>query len=79
MIIDVPCRMGDEVWAIRNFQGQLKAVKTHVSQMVFLDDMRIMIVARGICRGLWGERIFATQEEAEAEIKRRDKHVWGTF
>lgn len=72
----LPCRIGDEVWTAKRGSWGWKAVKGPVSQMAFTEDMRIIIMVHRICQGFWGERIFATQEEAEAEVKRRTER-WG--
>lgn len=74
----LPCKIGDTVWGIRKLTGgHLRAFQSTVSEMQFVgSEMRLSITARGVCRGEWGKTIFATQEEAEGEIKRRadDEH-----
>lgn len=69
----IPCKIGDKVWGIAKYSGSLtlKARRSTVSSMYFLDNMRLCIVAKCIARGEWGKDIFATKEEAEAEIRRR--------
>lgn len=75
MTVDLPCKLGDEVWAIKRcFDVYNRPYKTVVKEMYFADDMRLCIVAKGICRGEWGKAVFATQEEAIAEIERRKNH-----
>lgn len=67
-----PCRIGDEVWAVQKFHGKKwRAAPGTVSQMMYTDDMRLLIVVRNVCRGFWGDQIFRTQEEAEAEVAKR--------
>lgn len=69
----IPCKIGDTVWAIRPTRGgHLCAMKGVVSEMQFIgSEMRLSITIRGRCRGEWGKTIFATREEAEAEIARK--------
>ena len=68
MILDIPCKIGDTVWAIRKYNGVPTPIKGKVSQMYFLDDMRLAIVVKGIARGEWGKSIFASREEAEKRL-----------
>lgn len=67
----LPCKIGDTVWAIRNYRGTLHPMKGFVSEMFYLNDMRLAIVVKCIARGFWGKDIFATYGECVAEIERR--------
>lgn len=74
MLIDIPCKLGDEVWAIRSYKDGKRIKKGIVTDMHFLSDpcryeMKLVIVVGHICRGLWGERVFGTYEEAMAALK----------
>ena len=75
-IVVLPCKLGDKVWAIRRFNGGiLRAVKGVVSAMQYINsDMVLSITVQNTCRGEWGKVVFATKEDAEAEIERRKKH-----
>lgn len=64
-----PCKIGDFVWAIRNYQGVPHAQQGKVIEMFFNSDMKLIIVVSHIARGEWGDKVFATKEEAEAKIK----------
>lgn len=68
---EIPCKIGDEVWTVRRCGKVTKVVSGIVGEMVFLDDMRLGIIVKCKTRGFWGKDIFATQEEAEAELMRR--------
>ena len=69
--VEVPCKIGDTVWCIQNNFGRPSAKQGIVSQMCFVEDMRLSIYVRGLCGGEWGVRVFATREEAEAAIGER--------
>lgn len=71
----LPCRIGDTVWAVRRFNGGvLKAVEGVVSAMQYVGEhMTLSITVHNTCRGEWGKVVFATKEDAEAEIERRKK------
>ena len=71
---ELPCRIGDRVWAIRNYKGFLNPKEGIVSQMFFSDNMDLVICVKFEARGLWGKTVFATKEEAQAEIARRKGH-----
>lgn len=66
-MIYFPCKVGDEVWCLRNN----KPVKGVVTEIYFRDNMDMCIVVRRLCRGRWGERVFATEQEAQAAIDRQ--------
>lgn len=66
--VEVPCKIGDRVWVIRNYKGRKQPQEGIVSEMYFTDDMRLNIVVKHIARGEWGRTIFATFDEAVAEI-----------
>lgn len=69
----IPCKLGDEVWTIRNYSGTKKAVAGKVSEMYFIEEMTLIIVVKNVARGKWGEKIFATREECEKAIKEKEE------
>lgn len=69
--IQLPCKVGDEVWCVRDTRVYNKPVKGTVTEIYFRDNMDMCIVVRRLCRGRWGERVFATEQEAQAAIDRR--------
>lgn len=66
-----PCKIGDTVWGIRKSGKGKKPASGPVYQMYYGDDMSLCICVRAVCRGRWGEVIFATKEEAEKAIERQ--------
>ena len=64
----LPCKIGDEVWGIRNYRGVKHPQRGRVNDMFFTKDMRLMIVVKHICYGIWGVNVFLTREEAEAAL-----------
>lgn len=60
----IPCKIGDSVFAIRNYRGTKQILAGKVSEMYFIDGMRLCIVAKNISRGEWGKVIFPSFEEA---------------
>lgn len=61
----LPCKIGDEVWGISSYNHCSKHVKKGiVHEMFYGDDMRLCIAVKGVCRGVWGEKVFGTEEEA---------------
>lgn len=81
IITELPCRIGDAVWAIRRFSGGvLRACEGVVSAMQYINsDMVLSITVENTCRGEWGKVVFATKEDAEAEIERRKNSVRRTL
>lgn len=67
-VVEVPCKIGDFVWAIRNFKGKKHPQRGVVSDMYFLKDMSLQIVVKYVARGEWGKTVFATDKEAYAAI-----------
>ena len=70
-VVELPCKIGDEVWAIKNFSGVKHPKKGIVSEMFFRQDMKLMIVVSYVARGLWMETIFPTYEDAVAALAER--------
>lgn len=66
--VEMPCKIGDFVWAIRKFKGKKHPQRGIVSDMYFLKDMSLQIVVKYVARGKWGETVFATDKEAYAAI-----------
>lgn len=73
--IELPCKVGDTVWAIRSYNpGKKVVVSGKVSEMYYIDEaMTLCIVVKGVCRGVWGVSIFPTQEAAEEYLKKKEK------
>lgn len=73
--IELPCKIGDTVWCIRNFHGHKHPQEGIVSEMNFTKEMKLNIVVKYVGRGQWGEKIFLTREAAEAAIKEKENEV----
>lgn len=66
----LPCKMGDEVWGIKSFNNDGKRVKKGiVHQMFYGEDMQLCIAVKGVCRGVWNEKVFATEEDARRALE----------
>ena len=73
--VELPCKIGDTVWCIRNFHGHKHPQMGIVSEMHFTREMKLHIVVKYVGCGQWGEKIFATREAAEAAINNKEnKH-----
>ena len=72
-LIELPCKIGDTVYGIRRWHGTKIAKAGTVSEMFYTQEGKLMIVVKYVCRGYWGEKIFATPEEAEAALKGEEK------
>ena len=68
-----PCKIGDFVWTIRSYKGIKHAQQGKITDMFFTKEMRLMIVVSHIARGSWGDKIFATEAEAEAKTNEMNK------
>lgn len=73
----LPCKVGDEVWGIRSYQGIKHPQLGRVSEMYYTKDMQLHVSVKHICRGTWGKSVFSTYEEAEAALA-ADKNVGHT-
>lgn len=74
MTVDLPCKVGDTAWGIdRKFERRY--VKSgRVDEIYFADEtMTPAIRVHRVCTGFWGKDVFATEQEALDELKRR-KH-----
>ena len=70
LLREVPLKIGDVAWAIRNYNGVRRAQKGFVREMFYTQDMRLCIAVDRVARGEFGKKIFRTQEEAEAAMGR---------
>ena len=71
--VELPCKIGDFVWAIRSYKGKKHPQRGIVSDMFYMNDMTLQIVVKHVARGKWGETVFATDKEAyEAIGERKD-------
>ena len=71
LMISLPCKIGDRVYAIRNYKGVKHAQEGIVAEMFFTLEMKLHIVVKHVARGEWGKTVFATHEEAEAALAER--------
>ena len=69
----IPCKIGDEVWTIRKYNGVRLVRKGKVSQMYFIEGMKLAIIVKGLGGGDWGKSVFATEEEAKRSIEGAEK------
>ena len=70
-IVELPCVIGDYAYTIRNHKGHIHTHRGIVSEMYFVNGMKLIVAIKGIGRGEWGKSIFGTEEEARALIKER--------
>lgn len=74
--VSLPCKIGDRVWAIRNYKGVRHPQESIVNEMFFTPDMRLIIVVKCIARGEWGETVFGTYEECQRAIEgKENEHI----
>lgn len=73
IITELPCRIGDKVWAIRRFNGGvLRACEGVVSAMQYINsDMVLSITVENTCRGEWGKVVFVGEEQAGAKLTKK--------
>ena len=67
-VITLPCKVGDTVWAIRDFKGIKHPQEGIVSEMYFTKEMKLHIVVKYVARGEFGKTVFLTREAAEAAL-----------
>ena len=72
MTVVLPCRIGDEAWAIRNLGKNLFIVHGTVREMMFNDDMELIIRVKGACAGKWGKTVFGNYDDALRALKGGD-------
>jgi hypothetical protein len=70
----IPCKIGDTVYAIRNYHSVKKGMCGKVSEMYYVGkEMQLCIVVKNIARGQWGKEVFPTYEEAMEKLKKDEK------
>ena len=68
--VELPCKVGDTVWAIRDFKGIKHPQEGIVSEMYFTKEMKLHIVVKYVARGEFGKTVFLTREAAEAALRK---------
>lgn len=69
---ELPCKVGDMVWAIRKYKGVRHPQQGVVNSMYYLPDMTLHITVKHIARGTWGKAVFATEQECLQAIAEQD-------
>lgn len=69
----LPCKRGDKAWVIRNHRGKKYPHQGVVSEMYFTADMQLAIVVRGCGRGVWGQKVFPTMEDAAQALRKESE------
>lgn len=72
MTVEIPCRIGDPVWIIRNRGGNTSPRPTRVVRIEIDDKLRPVIYTKGGF-GLWGDKVFPDKLSADAALEMR-KH-----
>ena len=68
--VELPCKIGDRVWAIRSYKGIKHPQEGIVSEMFFTNDMQLMIVVKNVARGTWGKTVFSSYKETDNAIEK---------
>ena len=74
-LANLPCKIGGTAYGIRNYNRKKRVEEGKVSGMLFTDDMRLLIVIKHICRGVAGEDIFFTREDAEKALAAKKENT----
>lgn len=70
LLLKLPCKIGNTAYAIRDYKGVKKIQKSIISEMYYTKNMELMIVAKYVGRGKFGEKIFPTEQEAQAALEK---------
>lgn len=76
-LVELPCKIGDEAWVVRNYRSHYCPHKGTITAMSFTKDMQLFIEVKYIGCGVWGEKVFATRSEALGKCKELNKQRGG--
>lgn len=51
MLVDIPCKIGDVAWGIRNYKGVPRAQKGFVNEIFFTNRMELRVSIKHVCLG----------------------------
>lgn len=68
--VEFPCKIGQDVWHIRDYKGTKRPVKGEVSEMYFTSQMKLVIVVKYVGRGEYGKTVFRNEDEAWAALEK---------
>ena len=60
-----PCRIGQDAWFVRTYNGQKVIRQGKISELFYLENMTLIAVVWNIGRGVIGKDVFLTREAAE--------------
>ena len=60
-----PCRIGQDAWYIRRYNGLEVIRQGVISELYYRADMTLIAVVKNIGRGIVGETVFLDHEAAE--------------
>ena len=72
VVVLPPIKVGQMAWVIRWFRGQEpRACKGIVREIFLTADNRVMVVVSHVARGVYGETVFLTEEDASKKLSER--------
>ena len=69
--LELPCKIGQSAWMIRNYKGERHPQLGEISEMYFTPQMELVIVVKYVGRGIYGKNVFLCKEDAEAALAER--------
>ena len=60
-----PCRIGQDAWYFRTYNGQDVIRQSIISELYFREDMTLIAVVKNVGRGIVGKDVFLSKEAAE--------------
>lgn len=71
--IEVPCKIGQTAWIIRNFKGTIRPYAGTIDALNINKDMQLIVNVKYLGCGLWGEKVFPSEAAALEAIKGKTK------
>ncbi len=67
---ELPCRIGDRAWIIRGCVGREYIRVGQIREMFYRNDMQLVVVVHGLGRGIIGESVYLSCEEAREALRK---------
>lgn len=69
--LELPCKIGQSAWMIRNYKGERHPQLGEILEMYFTPQMELVIAVKYVGRGIYGKNVFLCKEDAEAALAER--------
>ena len=69
MTVEIPLRIGDIAWGIKNYKGEKIVKSAEVKEIFFTRNMELAVRVHRLRSGILGKDVFLAEEDAKRALK----------